>query len=134
MTATSVTIADIELAIVEDMAGFTHAPEGFADYSYPWGEPGTELADVTGPRTWQRETFQAIGKHLQNPATRHQPLRIAVASGHGIGKSACISMIIDWAMSTCEDCKVVVTATTDTQLRTKTWPEVGKWRRMSMTS
>lgn len=133
MTATAVTIADIELAIVEDMAGFTHDPEGFADYSYPWGEPGTELADVTGPRTWQRETFQAIGKHLQNPTTRHQPLRIAVASGHGIGKSACISMIIDWAMSTCEDCKVVVTATTDTQLRTKTWPEVGKWRRMSMT-
>jgi len=37
MTTAAITIADIELAIVEDMAGFTHAPEGFADYSYPWG-------------------------------------------------------------------------------------------------
>lgn len=95
MTAAAVTIADIELAIVEDMAGFTHNPEGFADYSYPWGEPGTELADVTGPRTWQRETFQAIGKHLQNPTTRHQPLRIAVASGHGIGKGLVLNAMVD---------------------------------------
>lgn len=29
-------------------------------------------------------------------------------------------MLINWAMSTCEDCKVVVTANTDNQLRTKT--------------
>lgn len=45
---------------------------------------------------------------------------LARASGHGIGKSAFISMLINWGMSTCEDCKVVVTANTDNQLRTKT--------------
>ncbi|MGM3078597.1 hypothetical protein ACS2TM_26835, partial [Bacillus cereus group sp. BC310] len=31
------------------------------------------------------------------------------------------------AMSTCEDCKVIVTAGTGTQLATKTVPEVSKW-------
>lgn len=84
---------DLELELIEDMAGFTHDPEGFAYYAYPWGVEGTELAEVKGPRDWQRENLQIIGKHLQNPETRFQPLRIAVASGHGIGKSADISIL-----------------------------------------
>ena len=42
--------------------------------------------------------------------------------------------MINWALSTCEDTKVVITANTDTQLRTKTAPEVGKWQRLSITS
>ncbi|WP_249115795.1 terminase [Azoarcus sp. L1K30] len=75
-----------------------------------------------------------IRDHLQNPETRHQPLMIARASGHGIGKSAGIGMVVNWALSTCEDTKVVITANTDTQLRTKTAPEVGKWQRLSITS
>lgn len=79
--------AELELALIEDIASFTLDPEGFADYAYPWGEPGTELADVKGPRTWQRETLSVIRDHLQNPETRFEPLRIAVASGHGIGKA-----------------------------------------------
>lgn len=124
---------DPEDALLEDVAGFTHDPEGFADYAYPWGQPG-ELAAVKGPRAWQRDTLQTIGKHLQDEATRHQPLLLAVASGHGIGKSACISMIVDWAMSTCEDCKVIVTANTEKQLTTKTWPEITKWLRLSINS
>jgi hypothetical protein len=73
-----------------------------------------------------------IGAHLSNPETRFQPLMISVASGHGIGKSAEMGMILNWAMSTCEDCKVVVTANTENQLRTKTWPEIGKWFRLAI--
>lgn len=96
------------------------------------GEDGTELAHATGPRQWQADAFREIGEHLQNPATRHQPLMIARASGHGIGKSAFISMLINWGMSTCEDCKVVVTANTDNQLRTKTWPEIIKWSNLAI--
>ncbi|MBO1929893.1 hypothetical protein J4731_23270 [Providencia rettgeri] len=42
-------------------------------------------------------------------------------------------MIIKWGMDTCEDCKVVVTANTENQLRTKTWPEIAKWQRLSIT-
>ncbi|MEY5101100.1 MAG: hypothetical protein RJA36_3819, partial [Pseudomonadota bacterium] len=83
---------------------------------------------------WQAEMLAEIRDHLQNPATRHQPLMVARASGHGIGKSAGIGMVVNWALSTCEDTKVVITANTDTQLRTKTAPEVGKWQRLAITS
>jgi hypothetical protein len=57
-----------------------------------------------------------------------------VSSGHGIGKSSLVGMIISWAMSTCEDCKVVVIANTFGQLQTKTIPEVFKWFRLSINS
>ena len=121
-----------EVMLAEDIAGFTHDPLGYALYSFPWGE--ASLADVQGPREWQTDVLRAIGLHLQNPETRHEPLRIGIASGHGIGKSALISMIVDWATDTCENTRVVLTANTEAQLRTKTWPEVIKWRLMSITA
>ncbi|MBW9430730.1 terminase [Atlantibacter hermannii] len=123
----------LEQQLVEDIASFTHDPHGYALYAFPWGEEGTELHDSPGPRQWQGEAFDEIGAHLQNPETRHQPLLISRASGHGIGKSAWISMLVKWGMDTCEDCKVVVTANTENQLRTKTWPEIAKWQRLSIT-
>lgn len=126
-------MSNIEDQLVEDIAGFTHDPLGYALYAFPWGEEGTELADYAGPRDWQSEAFREIGEHLSNPTTRTEPLMIARASGHGIGKSAFISMLIKWGMDTCEDCKIVVTANTENQLRTKTWPEIAKWQRLSIT-
>lgn len=123
---------DAELQLIEDVASFTHDPLGFSLYAFPWGEG--ELSDYDGPRDWQAETMDTIGKHLSNPETRFQPLLLAIASGHGIGKSADMGMILNWGMSTCEDCKIVVTANTENQLRTKTWPEIAKWQRLSITS
>lgn len=117
-------------ALDDDIQRFISDPLGHALYCYPWGEG--ELADYDGPRKWQREVLQAIGEHLSNPETRFQPLQLAVASGHGIGKSALISMILKWAMDTCPDCRGVVTSNTENQLRTKTWPEVGKWFRAAI--
>jgi hypothetical protein len=105
-------------------------PLGFAKDAYPWGQ-GPLLRHV-GPRVWQAGILGDIGAHLQNPATRFKPLRIAVASGHGVGKSALVGMIVDWAMSTCPETRIVVTANTEGQLRTKTWPEIAKWVRMSV--
>src|SRR5580698_7872536 len=115
----------IEQQLIDDIGQFTHKPHTFCKYAYPWNE--RELSESDGPRSWQRDILSAIGDHLQNPATRHTPCQIAVASGHGIGKSALVSMVIDWALSTCEDCKVIITANTGTQLATKTIPEVHKW-------
>lgn len=128
----SVADREFEDQLLEDMAAFTHDPLGHALYAYSWGEG--ELRGIDGPRTWQREELQAIGDHLSNPATRHMPYQCAVASGHGIGKSALIGMVVNWALDTCEDCRVVVSANTEPQLRTKTWPEISKWRRLSVTS
>jgi hypothetical protein len=41
--------------------------------------------------------------------------------------SANVAWLILWAISTHPDTRGVVTANTDTQLRTKTWAELGKW-------
>lgn len=120
-----------EEQLIEDYAGYSRDPLACVYYSFPWGEAG-DLEEYDGPREWQASVLQAIGEHLQNPDTRFQPCQIAVASGHGIGKSALIAMITHWAKSTCEDARVVVTANTATQLDTKTWPEVSKWFRRSL--
>lgn len=120
-----------EQMLAEDIADFTFDPLGHSVYTFPFGEGA--LLDAEGPRQWQCDTMEDIRAHLENPETRFQPLRLAVASGHGIGKSALISMIAAWAADTCEDTRIVLTANTESQLRTKTWPEVLKWRNMSLT-
>lgn len=122
-------VVDIEQELANDISDCDHDPLGFALYAYPWEEG--ELQESTGPRAWQREILKTIGDHLQSES-RFQPCQIAVSSGHGIGKSALIGMVIDWAMSTMPDCKVVVTANTGTQLATKTVPEVSTWFRRSI--
>src|SRR5690606_30796289 len=128
--------ADYEAQLAADIGGFTLDPLGHVLYVYPWGVPGTELAGKEGPRTWQREVLQEIGDKLksQHITSVWEAIQIATASGHGIGKSALVSWIVKWAMDTCPHTKGVVTANTENQLRTKTWPEVAKWHRLSLTS
>jgi hypothetical protein len=118
---------DHEQQLVETLYGFRHDPLGCVLFSFPWGEPGTELANTPEPRTFQRKFLTELGAHLQNPETRFKPFRKAISSGHGIGKSALLGMIVHWAKSTCLDCKVLITAGTGDQLKTKTQPEISKW-------
>lgn len=113
-----------EQELIEDIASLELDPLGFASFAFPWGEEQLSDANI---RNWQKEILQYITEKLQDPKTRHQPIQIAVASGHGIGKSSLISMICLWALSTMPDTKVIVTSNTDTQLRTKTQPEILKW-------
>lgn len=122
-------LAADELQLAVDIGGYSLDPVGLCKYVFPWK---SEALRTTGPRTWQAEILAEIKAHLANPDTRFQPLQIAVASGHGIGKSALIAMIMEWAQSTCEDCKIVCTAGTGTQLATKTVPEVQKWFRLAL--
>ena len=123
---------DVEGELIDAVAGYTHDPHGYVQFAYDWGHG--ELEGAKGPRVWQADVLRDIGKHLKNPTTRHEPLLISVASGHGPGKSALVGMIVDWSMSTFEKTRVIVTANTDTQLRTKTAPEVAKWFRRSITA
>lgn len=122
----------LEDQLIDEIADCTHDPVRLAEGSYEWGKD--ELSGSAGPRPWQAGVLAEIGNHLSNPGTRFQPCMVAVASGHGIGKSALVSMVIHWAVSTCEDCKVIVTANTGTQLATKTVPEIHKWFRLSINS
>jgi hypothetical protein len=111
------------------MTEFAHDPLGHVKHVYPW-TTGI-LEGIEGPRVWQREILELIGAHLANEATRFTPLRIAVASGHGIGKSALIAMIVKWGLDSCVDTRIVFTAAKENQLLTKTMPEIVKWHLLS---
>lgn len=130
--ATAKRKADPNDEIIELAASCRFNPKRWSRLAWDWGHG--ELADYDGPRDWQDDIFDKIRDHLADPENRFQPLQISVASGHGIGKSACMGMISNWAMSCWDDAKIVTTANTEGQLRTKTAPEIGKWYRMSLTA
>lgn len=121
---------EIEDMLAEDMQRFRHDPLGWVLYAFEWGEG--ELANYgDGPDEWQREVLACLGEGLRNgEINAWEAIQVAVASGHGIGKSALVSWLILWAISTFVDTKGVVTANTETQLRTKTWAELAKWYRL----
>lgn len=118
---------DGEMMLADEVMGFTHDPLGFVLYAFPWGVKGTPLEHETGPREWQVRTLEKIAEGLRAGLTTDEAIRIAVASGHGVGKSAEIAWIALWGLSTCIDTKITLTANTEPQLRTKTWPEISKW-------
>jgi hypothetical protein len=112
--------------LIEALSRFSGDPLGFVHFAFPWGEPESELADATGPEEWQARLLARVRDGL-SPA---QALQIATTSGHGVGKSTFVSWLILWAMATAVDTRGVVTANTETQLRTKTWAELAKWYRL----
>lgn len=118
-------------AWTDRLMDFKHDPLGYAELAFLWGDG--ILRDLTGPRAWQRDVMATIAAHLSNPATRFTPCRIARASGHGIGKSALIAMLVKWGLDTGIDTRIVATANTESQLLTKTAPEIAKWHNLSLT-
>ena len=128
MSATCSEPVDYEQKLVEKYAlDFRWDPLACALFSFPWGEG--DFVDEPGPRKFQRKVLTELGDHLRFQGTRFKPFRKAISSGHGIGKSALIAMIVHWAKSTALDCKVLITAGTGDQLKTKTQPEISKWFR-----
>ncbi len=105
------------------LAAVSGDPLAFVRGAFPWGEPGTRLEKFGGPEPWQVAILQAIRDGL--PIS--QAIQLATASGHGVGKSALVSWITIWALATMPDTRGVITANTETQLKTKTWAELGKW-------
>jgi hypothetical protein len=101
--------------IAEDLAILCRDPLRAALYIWP----GLEL------RTWQVEWFTEVGRQLQDQP--FMPVQTSRASGHGIGKSTGIAILNQALFYTRENTRGVITANTDTQLRTKTWPEWSKW-------
>lgn len=110
------------LQLVEALAQFRRDPLNFVRFAFRWGEG--DLTGMTGPEKWQEALLKDVREGLKTP---NEVIREAVASGHGIGKSAMVSWLILWAISTSPDTRGIVTANTATQLETKTWPELTKW-------
>lgn len=118
-------------ALAEIAAKCKYDPLLWYETAWDWGVGELANKDI---RYWQADIADRIAQHLENPETRYQPLKIAVASGHGIGKSAKMGMLSNWAMSCHAGARVVITANTEGQLRTKTSPEVAKWFSTSLTA
>lgn len=116
-----------EIQLQEDIADFVDNPYAFVMYTFDWGFG--ELKDETGPDTWQSEILKYIGSKC---LTVQDALRIAVRSGHGIGKTALIAWIALWFISTRPNPQIVITANTGVQLETKTWRELAKWHKLSI--
>lgn len=113
--------------LYDSLARYINDPLGFVLWAFPWGEPGTSMEEMSGPEPWQREQLQRIGQRLAEGGAEGAVIEEDTSAGHGVGKSALVSWLILWGISTHTDTRGVVTANTDTQLRTKTWAELGKW-------
>ena len=71
------------------------------------------------PQAWQVEALRAIAADD----------KLALKSGHGIGKTAFLSWLILWWLLTRYPTKIVATANTAHQLNDVLWTEVDKWAR-----
>jgi hypothetical protein len=111
-------------------------PYVFVMLMFPWGVKGTPLEHFSGPRKWQREVLQDIASHIKqnNGKVDFDTLREAVASGRGIGKSALVSWLVIWMLTTRIGSTTIVSANSESQLRKVTWAEITKWLAMGLNS
>lgn len=71
------------------------------------------------PQAWQREALESISRHD----------KVAIKSGHGVGKTAFEAWVTLWWLLTHYPCKIAVTANTAHQLNDVLWTEIDKWAR-----
>ena len=111
-------------------------PLAFVMFTYPWGVKGTPLEHFQGPRKWQREVLLDIAEHikLNQGNIDFDVLQEAISSGRGIGKSALVSWLVHWMASTRIGSTTIVSANSESQLRSITWAEITKWLAMSINS
>ena len=88
-----------------------------------WGDdPRRFVREAMGvtPEKWQDEVLAEIANGRR---------RIAVRSGHGVGKTALEAWLVLWFGITRVDAKIPATAPTSHQLVDLLWGEVTKWHR-----
>jgi hypothetical protein len=81
-----------EIALGKELAACAGDPLKFVETMFPW-DSDPELKGAA-PEKWQREVLEAIRDGLPE-----EKVRIARASGHGVGKTALTSWIILWALA-----------------------------------
>ena len=111
-------------------------PLAFVRLAFPWKKPNTPLEHFEGPRKWQREILTELREHIKanNGKIDFETLRMAVSSGRGIGKSALVSWLTIWMLTTRIGSTTIVSANSEAQLRSVTWAEITKWLSMSIHS
>lgn len=136
--------------VVEFLAACKQDPLMYVMGAFPW-EADSSIQKVPlpekyrarfpgcnwGPDQWQCEFLDDIAAAIKergfdgvHPVTA---VRAAVVSGRGVGKSTLSAWLVKFILDTRPYSVGTVTANTATQLRTKTWAEVGKWHNISIT-
>ena len=125
--------SNIEKQLAEGVANCFDDPLGFVKYVYSWGKNGSILENETID-VWQENLLNLLGKEIRkkNKEKSTKVIRFAVSSGHGVGKTALTSWLIQWFMSTRINPQIIVTANTEIQLKTKTWRELKKWQELAI--
>jgi hypothetical protein len=114
---------DLE-TIADELAECRADPVRFVETMFPW-DTDPELKGKA-PEPWQRAVLEAVRDGLP----QGKAVRLAVASGHGVGKTALVSWLVLWAISTCRDCRGILTASNEAQLATRNRAELRKWFRL----
>ena len=111
-------------------------PLNFVALVFPWGVKGTPLEHFKGPRKWQREVLQDLADHIQENKGKidFNVLQAVISSGRGIGKSALVSWITIWMLATRIGSTTIISANSESQLRSITWAEITKWLAMAINS
>lgn len=125
-----------EIELAEFVGRYYADPLGWARVAFPWGHG--ILAKLDGPCPCQVRILTALGDAVRarkfNGRDAVKPIRIAVSSGHGIGKSVLFGIIDNWIKSTRPHSQGTVTANTFTQLETKTWGAIQSMAKLSLTA
>ncbi|MEM6603677.1 MAG: terminase [Pseudomonadota bacterium] len=135
--------------LADAMGDFFADPLGWAMYAFPWDtDPTIQIVEMSekyqkkfglkyGLDVWACEMLEDMGRHIRGNGfdgkNAVSPFLQAISSGHGIGKSTITAIVILFIMSTRPHCKGIVTASTSSQLNTKTWAELGKWLKRCIT-
>lgn len=142
-------LSKADQALALEMGRFYDDPLGFVLFAWAWNrqrsmqmvplpEPWASRYQCKyGPDRWACEQLDLIGAEVKKRGFDGihavAPLRMAVASGHGIGKSTFTAWIVCWIMSTRPNARGVVTANTAEQLASKSWAEITKWSKRCIT-
>ena len=104
---------------------------------FPWGKKHTPLEGIERPRMWQCNYLAELRDYYaqcREQGIADDIFKKAMTSGRGPGKSALVGMLNWFMMTTRVGGSCIVTANTETQLTTKTMPEISKWFRMAINS
>ena len=111
-------------------------PLRYVETMWDWG--AGELLLEKGPKPWQRQFLIDLGALIAerrfNGIDPVKPVKMAVSSGVGPGKTALLAWIFHFILDTRPDSKCRVTANTNTQLDTATWAEIRKWGALKLTA
>lgn len=155
MSATNEKLSpDQELAI--QLSEFYADPLGYVMFAFPWDtDPSIQIVDwysddmpinekyrkrfpncKYGPDNWACQFLDELGEEIKKRGfdgrNAVEPIEEAIASGHGIGKSAMTGWLTSFILQTRPYSQGTVTANTGPQLESKTWPQIVKWFKKSI--